>query len=65
MNMQHTRLLRIRVPMDETLLVERMEIREAVSSLFGMDIDCLAPCAGLDMACLLGEEISLAIPAGR
>lgn len=56
---QHARLLRLETPLGDALTVERFSGSEAVCALFSFSIDCLAPSAELDVASLLGREVSL------
>jgi len=57
---QHARLLEIKTALPEAaLVVERFSGREAVSETFRFEIDCLSTNAYLDLAQLVGEEITL------
>ncbi len=58
---QNARLLRVRTPLGDALAVERMQLREGVSELFVLTLDCLASSAELDIEPLLGKEISVSL----
>lgn len=56
---QQARMLRVSTPLDAELVAEQMTLREGVSRLFTLTLDCLAASAELDVASLLGKEISV------
>ena len=57
---QHARLLSIDTALpDAALVVERFSGREAVNTLFRLEIDCLAGNAHFELKRLLGEEVTL------
>lgn len=56
---QHERLVTLRTPLDAALTVARYTLHEGVDTLFSLRIDCLASSAQLDVASLLGKEITL------
>ncbi|CUJ77732.1 type VI secretion system Vgr family protein [Achromobacter dolens] len=58
---QNARLLRVDTPLGEALAVERMHLREGVSELFALTLDCLSSSAELDIESLLGKEISVGL----
>ncbi|MDF3943155.1 type VI secretion system Vgr family protein, partial [Achromobacter denitrificans] len=58
---QQARLLRLTTALDAELVVEHMSLREGVSRLFSLTLDCLAASAELDVAALLGKEISVSL----
>ena len=58
---QQARLLRVIVPLDAELVAERMTLREGVSRLFSLTLDCLAASAEIDVAALLGKEITVSL----
>ncbi len=58
---QNARMLQVRTPLGDALTVERMQLREGVSELYALTLDCLAPSAELDMEPLLGKEISVGL----
>jgi len=58
---QNARLLQVRTPLGDALTVERMQLREGVSELFALTLDCLASSAELDVEPLLGKEISVGL----
>ncbi|MEN4922150.1 type VI secretion system tip protein TssI/VgrG, partial [Achromobacter spanius] len=58
---QNARLLRLTTALDAELLVEHMSLREGVSRLFKLTLDCLAASAELDVAALLGKEITVSL----
>ncbi|MGX9689216.1 type VI secretion system Vgr family protein [Achromobacter anxifer] len=58
---QNARLLQLRTPLGEELAAERMSLREGVSELFALTLDCLASSAELDIQSLLGREISVSL----
>lgn len=58
---QNARLLQARTPLGDALVVERMRLREGVSELFALTLDCLASSAELDVEPLLGKEISVSL----
>ncbi|MFJ1302739.1 type VI secretion system tip protein TssI/VgrG [Pseudomonadota bacterium AL_CKDN230030165-1A_HGKHYDSX7] len=58
---QQARLLRVSTPLDAELVPEHMTLREGVSSLFALTLDCLAGSAELDVASLLGKEITVSL----
>jgi len=58
---QHARLLQVRTPLGDALTVERMQLREGVSELYALTLDCLASSAELDVEPLLGKEISVSL----
>ncbi|MDQ1763263.1 type VI secretion system tip protein TssI/VgrG [Achromobacter aegrifaciens] len=58
---QNARMLQVRTPLDAALAVERMVLRESVSELFALTLDCLASSAELDVQALLGREISVSL----
>jgi Rhs element Vgr protein len=58
---QQARLLRLATALDAELVVEHMSLREGVSRLFSLTLDCLAASAELDVAALLGKEISVSL----
>ncbi|EHK62945.1 type VI secretion system tip protein TssI/VgrG, partial [Achromobacter arsenitoxydans] len=58
---QQARLLRLTTELDAELVVEHMSLREGVSRLFSLTLDCLAASAELDVAALLGKEISVSL----
>lgn len=58
---QNARLLRVETPLGEALAVERMHLREGVSELFALTLDCLSSSAELDIESLLGKEISVGL----
>jgi len=58
---QNARMLQVRTPLDAALAVERMNLREGVSELFALTLDCLASSAELDVQALLGREISVSL----
>jgi len=58
---QQARLLRVSTPLDAELVAEHMSLREGVSRLFSLTLDCLAASAELDVAALLGKEISVSL----
>ncbi|WP_447921876.1 type VI secretion system tip protein TssI/VgrG [Achromobacter aegrifaciens] len=58
---QNARLLQVRTPLDAALAVERMHLREGVSELYALTLDCLASTAELDLQALLGREISVSL----
>lgn len=58
---QNARLLRVQTPLGDALVVERMRLREGVSELFALTLDCLASSAELDVEPLLGKEISVSL----
>ncbi|MGB3435439.1 type VI secretion system Vgr family protein, partial [Achromobacter sp.] len=58
---QNARMLQVRTPLDAALAVERMSLREGVSELFALTLDCLASSAELDVQALLGREISVSV----
>jgi len=58
---QHARLLRLTTALDTELLVEHMRLREGISRLFSLTLDCLAASAELDVAALLGKEITVSL----
>lgn len=58
---QNARLLQVRTPLGDALTVERMQLREGVSELFALTLDCLASSAELDVEPLLGKEISVSL----
>ena len=58
---QQARMLRVSTPLDAELVAEQMTLREGVSRLFALTLDCLAASAELDVASLLGKEISVSL----
>ena len=58
---QQARLLRVSTPLDAELVPEHMTLREGVSSLFALTLDCLAGSAELDVGSLLGKEITVSL----
>lgn len=56
---QQARMLRVSTPLDAELVAEQMTLREGVSRLFTLTLDCLAASAELDVASLLGKEITV------
>lgn len=58
---QNARLLQVQTPLGDALVVERMRLREGVSELFALTLDCLASSAELDVEPLLGKEISVSL----
>lgn len=58
---QQARLLRVSAPLDAELVAERMTLREGVSRLFSLTLDCLAASAEIDVAALLGKEITVSL----
>ncbi|MGE8656391.1 MAG: type VI secretion system Vgr family protein [Achromobacter sp.] len=58
---QNARLLQVETPLGEALAVERMHLREGVSELFALTLDCLCASAELDIEPLLGKEISVSL----
>lgn len=58
---QQARMLRVSTPLDAKLVAEQMTLREGVSRLFALTLDCLAASAELDVASLLGKEISVSL----
>lgn len=58
---QNARLLQVRTPLGDALTAERMQLREGVSELFALTLDCLAPNAELDVEPLLGKEITVSL----
>ncbi|MDH0738385.1 type VI secretion system tip protein TssI/VgrG [Achromobacter spanius] len=58
---QQARMLRVSTPLDAELVAEQMTLREGVSRLFTLTLDCLAASAELDVASLLGKEISVSL----
>ncbi len=57
---QHERLIGIDTPFPpDALLVEQFHGREAMSELFGFEVDCLATSAHYALKELIGEEVSL------
>ncbi|MDQ6216448.1 type VI secretion system Vgr family protein, partial [Achromobacter insolitus] len=58
---QNARLLQVRTPLDAALAVERMSLREGVSELYALTLDCLASNAELDVQALLGREITVSL----
>ncbi|MGE4434697.1 type VI secretion system tip protein TssI/VgrG, partial [Achromobacter sp.] len=58
---QQARMLRLSTALDAELVVEHMRLREGVSRLFSLTLDCLAASAELDVAVLLGKEISVSL----
>ncbi|MFY1910560.1 type VI secretion system Vgr family protein [Achromobacter xylosoxidans] len=58
---QNARLLQVETPLGEALVVERLRLREGVSELFALTLDCLSASAELDVEPLLGKEISVSL----
>ncbi|MGV2866059.1 type VI secretion system Vgr family protein, partial [Achromobacter sp. AGC39] len=58
---QQARMLRVSTPLDAELVPERMTLREGVSRLFALTLDCLAASAELDVSGLLGKEITVSL----
>lgn len=58
---QNARLLQVETPLGAALAVERMHLREGVSELFTLTLDCLSSSAELDIEPLLGKEISVSL----
>ncbi len=58
---QNARLLQAQTPLGDALTVERLHLREGVSELFALTLDCLASSAELDVEPLLGKEISVSL----
>lgn len=58
---QNARLLQVETALGEALAVERMHLREGVSELFTLTLDCLSSSAELDIESLLGKEISVSL----
>lgn len=58
---QNARLLQVETPLGAALAVERMHLREGVSELFTLTLDCLSSSAELDIVPLLGKEISVSL----
>ena len=62
---QKNRLLAIETALPSTaLVVERLRGVEAVNALGSFSIDCLSPSAHLDLAPLIGEEVTLRLTQG-
>ena len=51
---QQARLLRLDTPLNAELVVEHLNLREGVSRLFSLTLDCLAASAEVDVGALLG-----------
>ncbi|BEG74061.1 type VI secretion system Vgr family protein [Achromobacter xylosoxidans] len=58
---QNARLLQVETPLGKALVVERLRLREGVSELFALTLDCLSASAELDVEPLLGKEISVSL----
>ncbi|HCQ48873.1 MAG TPA: type VI secretion system tip protein VgrG, partial [Achromobacter sp.] len=58
---QQARMLRVSTPLDAELVPEQMTLREGVSRLFALTLDCLAASAELDVSGLLGKEITVSL----
>ena len=58
---QQARLLRLDNPLNAELVVEHLNLREGVSRLFSLTLDCLAASAEVDVSALLGKEISVSL----
>lgn len=62
---QKNRLLALETALPSTtLVVERLAGTEGVNTLGGFEIDCLSPSAHLDVAPLIGEEVTLRLTQG-
>ncbi len=58
---QRARMLRLTTPLAQQLTAERLHLREGVNELFDMRVDCLASSSEIDVAALLGREISVTL----
>ncbi|WP_312543514.1 type VI secretion system Vgr family protein, partial [Achromobacter mucicolens] len=58
---QQARLLRLDTPLNAEFVVEHLNLREGVSRLFSLTLDCLAASAEVDVGALLGKEISVSL----
>ena len=56
---QHNRLLQVQTALPDALVVERWEGLEAINEELAFTLDCISPCAVLDLAGLPGTALCL------